>query len=63
MNIFWLLKMKRLAQHPPSKQRIILVLGILAFCVVLVVLERTFGWPDWLTVDKGVGRRGFSLRQ
>ncbi len=61
MNVFWLLKMKHLAQHPPSKKRIILVLGVIAFCVMIFAYERVFGWPEWLTVDKGVGRRGFKL--
>ncbi len=61
MNVFWLLKMKRLADNPPSKKRIIFVLGILAFIAALAFYEHFFGWPEFLTVDKGVGRRGFVL--
>ncbi len=62
MNIFLLLRMKRLADNPPSRKRIILVLSILAFIATLAFYEYLFGWPEFLTVDQGVGRRGFVLR-
>jgi hypothetical protein len=52
MNMMWLLRMRRLLQHPPSKQRVILVLVVLAFCVAIVGVEKLWGWPDWLTVNK-----------
>jgi hypothetical protein len=51
MNLWWLLRAKRWAQNPPSAGRVRLVLAVLAVCVVLVVIERTVGWPDWLTVE------------
>lgn len=62
MNIRLLLRLKRLAQHAPSKKRIIMILAILGVCTVLFIYERNFGWPEWLTVNSGGSRRGFSLR-
>ncbi|MCA1777773.1 MAG: hypothetical protein LC676_19850 [Loktanella sp.] len=45
MNLHWLLRAKRLAQNPPSMGRVYLVLGIIAVCIGLVVIERTADWP------------------
>lgn len=50
-QLLWLLRAKRWVQHPPSAARVKLVLGVLVACLAVVVLERLFGWPDWLTVD------------
>lgn len=55
MNPIWFLRMKRWVQNPPSAGRVKLVLGVAAACLVLVAIERLFGWPDALTVD---GLRG-----
>ncbi len=49
MNPHWLLRAKRWAQHPPSWKRIKLVFAVIGFCILLYVIERTVGWPDWLT--------------
>lgn len=57
MNLFWLTRMRRLVQNPPSMGRVILVLSVIAICLVLFAIERVWGWPDWLTVDPI--RRGF----
>ena len=51
MNMRWLLRMKRWAQNPPSASRVKLVFAIIALCLVLVLVEKLFGWPDALTVD------------
>lgn len=56
MSYRWILRMKRLAQNPPSEGRVKLVLGVIAACILLVVVERYIGWPDFLTSDP-VGRR------
>ncbi len=56
MSYRWILRMKRLAQNPPSEARVKLVLGIIAVCVLLYLIERFYGWPDFLTSDP-VGRR------
>ena len=50
--LVWLIRAKRWAQHPPSWGRVKLVLGVLALCLAIVALERVFGWPDWLTVNR-----------
>ncbi|GHG80849.1 hypothetical protein GCM10010961_04380 [Pseudodonghicola xiamenensis] len=60
MNFFWLLRMKRWAQHPPSKSRVILVLCVVIFCLILYAVEQWIGWPDALTPAGGV-RRGVPL--
>ncbi|MFQ5438456.1 MAG: hypothetical protein ACE5DK_06470 [Paracoccaceae bacterium] len=49
MNIMWFLRMARWARHPPSPRRVMLVLGVIAFCLALYGAERVFGWPEWLT--------------
>lgn len=51
MNIFWLLKMKRWSQNPPSKQRIMVFLAVITICVGIVLIEKFIGWPDALTVE------------
>lgn len=48
----WLLRMAQWARNPPSPARVKLVLGVVAACILLVVLERIVGWPDALTVEK-----------
>ena len=52
----WLMRMKRLAQNPPSEGRVKLVLGIIVVCAVVFLIERYIGWPDFLTAEP-VGRR------
>ncbi len=48
MTLRHLWRMARWARNPPSEGRVRLVLGVVAACVVLVVLERIFGFPAWL---------------
>lgn len=57
MNLFWLLRMRRWVQHPPSPRTVWLILGLIAFLLLLVAVERIWGWPEALTVD-GAGMRG-----
>lgn len=57
MNLRWFLKAKRLAQNPPSPDKIKLVLGVLAFCLILFGIERIWGWPAWLTPNDIRGLR------
>lgn len=48
----WLLRAKRWVQNPPSENRIKLVFGVIALCLVLVAVERWVGWPDFLRVEQ-----------
>ncbi len=52
MNIRWLLRAKRWAQNPPSVSRMKFVFGIIVLCLLLVVIEKLFGWPDALTLSR-----------
>ncbi|MFT7058569.1 MAG: hypothetical protein ACJASV_001070 [Pseudorhodobacter sp.] len=53
MNFRLLLRMARWARKPPSEGHVKLVLGVVAFCLLLFGIEYFFGWPDWLTLDGG----------
>lgn len=55
MNLTWLLRMARWARHPPSWGRVKLVVAVVVLCLLLVAVERIWGWPDWLTTN-GRGR-------
>jgi hypothetical protein len=55
MNMTWLVRMARWARNPPSWGRVKLVLGVVALCLALVLVEKSIGWPDWATVQ-GNGR-------
>lgn len=48
MNPLHLLRMSRWARHPPSAQRVKLVLAVIAICALIVGAERLLGTPDWL---------------
>lgn len=50
MNIFWLLRMRRWTQRPPSRRAVLGVLAVVAACLLLFALERLMGgWPAALT--------------
>ena len=53
MNPIWLLRMRKWMQNPPSPGRIKLVFGVVAVCVLIVVLDRYGFWPGWATADSG----------
>ncbi|GAA0294047.1 hypothetical protein [Rhodovulum strictum] len=57
MSLLWLLRAKRWAQNPPSPARVRLVLGVVALCLLLVLVEWLLGWPDALTVNSGARGR------
>jgi hypothetical protein len=48
----WLIRMRGWVANPPSMGRVKLVLGVIAFCVALVAIEKLIGWPDFLTLPK-----------
>jgi len=47
-----LLRMKRLAQNPPSLTKVRIVLGVVALCLLLFAIERWIGWPEWLAAGR-----------
>jgi hypothetical protein len=51
MGPLWLVRMAHWLRHPPSPGRVKLVLAVVAFCALLVLVERFVGWPDWATVN------------
>lgn len=52
MNMTWLLRMAKWARHPPSPQRVKLVLGVIAACLVLYAIEYAGFWPDALQINQ-----------
>ena len=57
MNMMWLMRMKRWAQHPPSPRRVKFILAVIAICLILVGYEYVFGWPEALTLEGNPSRR------
>ena len=53
MNLFWLLRMRKWATHPPSAKMRWLILGVVLASLALYAYEQAFGWPEWLTVNRG----------
>lgn len=52
MNPRHLLRMARLARHPPSKKRLKMVILVIVICAALFAVERWIGWPEALTAEK-----------
>ena len=53
----WMMRAKRWVARPPSEGRVKFILGIIAACAALYIVELTIGWPEFLTPDR-VGRGG-----
>ena len=51
MNPRWLFRMAKWAHTPPSTQRVMLVLGIVAACLIFFGIERLIGLPEWMAVE------------
>lgn len=52
MNLTWLIRMAKWARRPPSAKMVVMVLGIVGFCLVLFAIERFIGWPDWASIER-----------
>ena len=52
----WLLRMKRLAQHPPSWRKVLLGLAVIGVCAALYLIEWLGYWPDWATTNGNTRR-------
>lgn len=50
--LHWLIRMSHWARRPPSAARVRLVVGVVALCLAVALLERAFGWPEWLTPQR-----------
>ena len=48
--IRWGIRLAQWFRNPPSRQRVIIMVAALAFCVAVVLIERFIGWPDWATL-------------
>lgn len=57
MSPFWLMRMKRWAQRPPSGRQVRFGLVVVAICLALYAAEQVWGWPDWLTPERVPGTR------
>ena len=55
MNIWWLIRMRRWATHPPSRRMIQTVFVVVGLALLLYGIERFIGWPDWATVERNPG--------
>jgi hypothetical protein len=53
----WLLRAKRWAENPPSSRTVLLILGLILFCLLIAAVERWIGWPDWMSLEPA-SRRG-----
>ena len=51
MNPIWLIRMARLARHPPPMWRVKLGIGVGILCLILFGIEQFWGWPEWLSVN------------
>ncbi|WP_317624448.1 hypothetical protein [Rhodalgimonas zhirmunskyi] len=45
--------MARWARRPPSRRMVITVLIVVGLAAVIVGIERTIGWPEWMQVAPG----------
>jgi len=48
-----LIRLAQWLRHPPSRQRVGLMLAVLALVLIIALFERLHGWPEWLTVNQG----------
>ena len=49
MHPIWLVRARRWVQNPPSPGRIKFIAAIILLCLLLLIVERTFGWPEALS--------------
>lgn len=55
--LHWLLRAKRWQQNPPSARMVAVVLSVIAVTILLFLVERHVGWPDWATAERVPWRR------
>lgn len=47
----WTIRMTQWLRRPPSRQRVILIVVVIALCLIVFLYERIHGWPSWATVN------------
>ncbi len=52
MNPRWFMRMSKWARHPPSASRVKLALAVIAICAGLVLIEKLFGTPEWMQIER-----------
>lgn len=50
--MLWLMRASRWARRPPGARRVVLVLAVIAFAVLIVMLDRGGAWPDWARMER-----------
>ena len=48
-----LIRLAQWLRQPPSRQTLWIMGIAVAASLLIFGVERLFGWPDWLTVDRG----------
>ena len=48
--IRWGIRLTQWFRNPPSPRTVALVIGLVAICLLIVGVERIYGWPAWLTL-------------
>ncbi|UWQ12999.1 hypothetical protein K3556_08410 [Aliiroseovarius sp. M344] len=52
MDQRWLFRAAKWARNPPSAKRVKLVFAVVAICLVLVAIEKLFGMPEWMQIER-----------
>ncbi len=52
MPFNWLLRAVRWVRNPPSMRQALIFGGFIAVLIVIAAIERIFGWPDALTLER-----------
>jgi len=47
----WGIRMSQWFRRPPSRQRLILMGVVVAVSLIVLAIERLYGWPSWMTVN------------
>lgn len=48
-----LLRLVQWLRHPPSRGFVRILVAVVVASLLILGLERLFGWPEWLTVNRG----------
>lgn len=53
MNPWWLVRMARMARHPPKLWQVKVMVVVVVASLAIAGVERVWGWPDWARVNGG----------